>query len=55
MSANTRLWLVAAVIVISAGYAVLVKRDPGVAAAVAIVYIALLLTVFVLLNVWKKP
>lgn len=55
MTANSRLLWSAVLIIISAVYAVLVARDPGVASAIAAGYIAILLTVFVLLNVWKKP
>ena len=55
MTANNRLWLIAALIIISAGYALLVKKDPGIASAVASGYVALLLTAVFILNVWKKP
>lgn len=55
MTPNNRLWLIATMIVISAGYAVLVKKDPGIASAIASGYVALLLTAVLLLNVWKKP
>lgn len=55
MTPRTRLALIAGLIILSAGYAVLVKRDPTTAAAVASGYVALLLTLFVLINVWKSP
>lgn len=55
MTRNIRLGLIAAIIVFSAGYALLVKKDPSIAGAVATGYVALLLTVLLLLNVWKKP
>lgn len=55
MSPKIRLALVAGLIVLSAGYAVLVQRDPTTAAAVASGYVALLLTTIIFLNVWKKP
>jgi len=55
MTANNRLWLIAALIILSAGYALLVKKDPGVAAAIASGYVAILLTGVALLNLWKKP
>lgn len=55
MTPHNRLGVVAGVIVISAGYAVLVKKDPNLASAVASGYVALLLTVLFVLNVWKKP
>jgi hypothetical protein len=55
MTRNIRVTLIAGIIVLSAGYALLVKKDPSIAGAVAAGYIALLLTLFLLLNVWKKP
>lgn len=55
MTPSNRLWLIAVIIIISAGYAVLVKKDPELAAAIASGYVALLATAVVLLNVWKKP
>lgn len=55
MTATNRLWVVAGLIILSAAYAVLVKKDPNLAAAVASGYVALLLTVIAVINVWKKP
>lgn len=55
MTAHSRLFLAFALIVLSAGYAVLVKKDPSLAGAVASGYVAVLLTVFLLINVWKRP
>jgi hypothetical protein len=55
MTAHNRLGVIAGLIILSAGYAVLVKKDPNLAAAVASGYVALLLTLFVVINVWKKP
>lgn len=55
MSPKIRLILVGGILVISAAYAVLVEKDPGVAAAVASGYVAILLTIVFLLNTWKKP
>lgn len=55
MTPRTRLGWIGGIIVLSAGYALLVKKDPGIAAAVASGYVAILLTVFLLLNLWKKP
>jgi F0F1-type ATP synthase assembly protein I len=55
MTANNRLLVIAGLIVLSAGYAVLVKKDPAVASAIAAGYVALLLTAIFVLNVWKKP
>lgn len=55
MTANNRLWLIAGLIVFSAGYALLVKKDPELADNVWRIYIAIMLTTLVVLNVWKKP
>jgi hypothetical protein len=55
MTPKIRLALVGGILVMSAAYAVLVEKDPGVAAAVASGYVAILLTIFFLLNTWKKP
>ncbi len=55
MRPSTRLALVIGIILVSAFYAVLVHEDPSVASAIAVGYVALLLTVFILINVWKKP
>ena len=55
MTANNRLWVIAGLIILSAGYAVLVKKDPNLAAAVASGYVAILLTVFLVINIWKRP
>ena len=41
-------------IVFSAIYAVLIAEDRDLAEALAVGYIALLLTIFVTVNVWKK-
>lgn len=55
MTSSARLMLSAALIVMSSVYAVLVAKSPEVASAVAAGYIAVLLSVFTLINVWKKP
>lgn len=55
MTANNRLWIIAGLIVMSSAYAVLVKKDPDLAAAISTGYTALLLTVLLAINVWKKP
>lgn len=55
MRAHTRLTLSAVMIILSALFAILIDQDPQVASAVALGYVALLLTAFVLANVWKKP
>ena len=46
--------LCAVMILISASYAVLVAKDLELAKAVALGYIALMLTLIVIVNVWKK-
>lgn len=55
MRPNARLLLCAIMILGSASYAVLVKKDPEIASAVALGYVALILTIFVLVQVWRKP
>lgn len=54
MGPNSRLLLCAAMIVLSAVYGVLVSKDPSLASAISGGYIAVLLTIFVVVNVWKK-
>lgn len=41
-------------IVFSASYAMLIVEDRDLAEVVAVGYIALLLTVFAIVNIWKK-
>lgn len=55
MKPRLRLALCAVMILISAGYAALVSEDRGLAEAVALGYIAVLLTIFTVVNLWKKP
>lgn len=55
MTAYNRLWAAVVLIVLSAGYAVLVKKDPNIASAIAAGYVALVVTAVLVLNVWKKP
>lgn len=55
MRPNTRLWLIAGIIVLSAMYAVLVVEDKNLASAIASGYVALLLTFTLIINVWKRP
>lgn len=55
MTSNTRLKLSAIMIMISAVYGVLVAQSPSVASAVSSGYVALLLTVFIVSNLGKKP
>lgn len=48
---SRRLWLIAVLIVLSAAYAVIVTRDKSLAYALALGYIAILLTVLVYLHI----
>lgn len=54
MSASYRLLLCGVLILISAVYAVLVARDPAFAAAIAAGYVAIVVTVILVANLWKK-
>jgi hypothetical protein len=51
MAPSKRLWLIAGLIVLSAAYAVIVKRDPGLAYGLALGYIAIMLTILVYLHI----
>lgn len=55
MSSSTRLKLSIVMIVLSMLFAVLIAQSPQIASAVATGYVAVLLTVILLTNVWKKP
>lgn len=55
MSPSIRLRLVVVILVMSAIYAVMVAKDPAVAGAISSGYVAIVVTVFILVNVWKKP
>lgn len=55
MTPNTRLSLIAGIIVVSAAYAVVVRKDPAIASAIAAGYVAILLTVLALVHFWRKP
>lgn len=55
MRPKTRLLMVAFIIVMSAAYAVLVKRDPSVASAIAVGYVALLVTIITAIQIWRRP
>jgi hypothetical protein len=54
MTPSIRLALVALLIVGSAVYSLLVVSDPTLASAVASGYVALVLSIFTIVNVWKK-
>lgn len=55
MRHNTRLALAAIVIIGSAAYAVLVKKDPSLASAIAVGYVALLVTIITAIQIWRRP
>lgn len=55
MRARIRLQWVMVMIVISMFYGALIAYDSSIASAVAVGYIALVLTIFVVINIWKKP
>lgn len=42
------------IIIFSGGYGVLVVKDPDIASAVMLGYVAILLTAFVLIELWRK-
>lgn len=54
MSASLRLFLCGVLILVSAVYAVLVARNPAFAAAIAAGYVAIVVTVMLIVNLWKK-
>lgn len=54
MNPRLRLVLCAVIIILSAGYAVLVEEDQGLAEVVALGYIGVLITILALVNLWKK-
>lgn len=55
MTPKTRLRIVAGLLVLSSIYAWLVGYDPILARTVALGYIALMLTLLVLISCWKRP
>jgi VIT1/CCC1 family predicted Fe2+/Mn2+ transporter len=52
---TTRLKLIAAVLLLSAVYAVLVAKNPAAARTIALGYIAIMLTLLVLIQYWRRP
>lgn len=54
MTPKTRLRLIAIMIMLSAIYAVLIVADRDLAGVIAVGYIAVILTVFVVVNAWKR-
>ena len=55
MTSNTRLRTSIVMIILSAMYAIVLAKDPPIASAAAVGYIAVILTGCLLTNVWKKP
>lgn len=54
MTPRLRLYICAAMILLSALYAVLVAKNLEIAKAVALGYIAIMLTLLVMVNLWKR-
>lgn len=54
MSASLRLLLCGILILVSAIYAVLVARDPATASAIAVGYVAVVVTVILAVSLWKR-
>jgi hypothetical protein len=54
MRPSTRLKLISLMFLISAGYGALIAQDSGIATAFALGYVAILLTIFVFCEVFKK-
>lgn len=54
MSPSLRLLVCGALILLSAVYAVLVARDPTFASAIAVGYVAVVVTAILVVNLWKK-
>lgn len=55
MTSNARLQMSLLIIMISAAYGVIVAKDPQIASAIASGYVGVILTVLILVNVWKRP
>lgn len=55
MQANSRLFLCAFLIVGSAIYGVIIVYNPRIASAIMLGYIAVVLTIFAVTEMWKKP
>lgn len=55
MTQQVRFVVIIGVIVFSAGYSILVVKDEGLASAISLGYIAVILTVMLLLRYWRKP
>lgn len=55
MTPSTRLRWSFVIVIVSAVYAILIFENPQVASAVASWYVAVLLSIFVLGEIWRKP
>lgn len=55
MTPRHRLIVCVVMILISAAYAVLVAKNLEIAKAIALGYIAVMLTLIVIINLWKRP
>jgi hypothetical protein len=55
MTRQTRLSLIAFVVVASAVYAALVAKSPEIARTIMLGYIGIVLTIFVANELWRKP
>lgn len=55
MTPRTRLKWVGILLILSFGYGVLISISPALARTVAMGYIGIMLTVLVLVEVWKAP
>lgn len=55
MAPKTRLFWVAVIIIGSFVYGIVIVANPRVASAIMLGYIAVLLTIFIVVDVWKKP
>lgn len=55
MRPNTRLFWAAVMIFGSSLYGVLIFYNPRVASSIALGYIALILSIFIAIELWKKP
>lgn len=55
MTAKLRLTFCGVLILLSAVYALIVSIDIELAKVVALGYISLVLTIFLLLNIWRRP
>ena len=53
MKPNARLGWVAVILVGSAVYAILITKDPDIASAIMLGYVGVLLTIFIVNEIWK--